>query len=90
LSVAYDTLLVGAIATTIGKRALGLRVIMADGSRVSYKRSLVRAVVKTVSLQFLPGWLTAAIIVANIAMVLVRPDRRSIHDMIAGTAVVRR
>ena len=89
LSIAYETLLVGAVATTIGKRAFGLIVIRADGRRVTYRRAFVRAAVKTVSLGLIPGWLTAGLIIANIIMVASRPDKRAIHDLIAGTAVVR-
>jgi len=89
LSVGYETLLIGALATTIGKRAFGLSVIRADGRRVTFKRSFVRATTKAAMFGLFPLWLSLALIVANISMVAARADKRAIHDLIAGTAVVR-
>jgi uncharacterized RDD family membrane protein YckC len=89
LTITYETLLVAGIATTVGKRAFGLAVIRADGSKVTLKRSLVRAAVKALTISLLPGFLPLALIFANVIMVAVRPDKRAIHDMIAGTAVIR-
>lgn len=89
LSIGYETLLIGALATTIGKRAFGLSVVRTDGRRVTFKRSFVRATTKVAIFGLFPVWLSLGLIVANISMVAARPDKRAIHDLIAGTAVVR-
>ena len=81
--------LIGALATTIGKRAFGLSVVRTDGRRVTFKRSFVRATTKVAIFGLFPVWLSLGLIVANISMVAARPDKRAIHDLIAGTAVVR-
>jgi len=89
LTVTYETLLVAAITTTIGKRVFGLAVIRADGSKVTFKRALVRAGVKALTISLLPGVLPLILIFANVIMVAARSDKRAIHDLIAGTAVIQ-
>ncbi len=78
-SLVYNPLLVGIFATTPGKRALKLRVIMSDGSRVGFRRALLRELAK-----FGPMLLVNAVVMAS------RADRRGLHDLLADTVVVRR
>jgi uncharacterized RDD family membrane protein YckC len=68
-------------AATPGKRALGLRVVMADGMPVTPSASLLRNLLRTVD--FLPlgyafGYLS----------MLLRPDFQRLGDVAAGTLVV--
>lgn len=87
----HATLVVGAAASvyfvafeasawqaTPGKRLLGLRVQAADGSRAGPLRVLARQLGGAAS------WLTLNI---GHALVALRPDRRALHDLIAGTRV---
>jgi uncharacterized RDD family membrane protein YckC len=64
---------------SLGMAIVGLRVVRADGSPVGFGRAVVRAVTLPLSIAF------AAI---GILIILVQPERRALHDLIAGTAVV--
>lgn len=63
---------------TPGKRLLGLRVDTLAGSRLSLARALGRHLAGAAS------WLTLNI---GHLLVALRPDRRALHDLIAGTRV---
>jgi uncharacterized RDD family membrane protein YckC len=63
---------------TPGKRLLGLRVEGTDGARLSWSRALARHVAGVAS------WLTLNI---GHLLVALRPDRRALHDLLAGTCV---
>ncbi len=64
---------------TIGKTIVGVRVVAADGSRVSGRAAAVRTIVFPLSfVVFGVGFLLG----------LVRADRRQLHDLIGSTAVV--
>jgi uncharacterized RDD family membrane protein YckC len=65
---------------TPGQRALGLRVVDADGTRIGRPRALLRHVAGALS------WLTLNI---GHALVLLRPDGCALHDLVAGTRVVQ-
>jgi uncharacterized RDD family membrane protein YckC len=85
LAIAYYWLLTGYWGTTIGKRALGTWVVTADGgSRMSLRRSFVRALVFVLGGEVIPFffftdnlWLTRD------------PRWQALHDKVAGTVVVR-
>ena len=79
LEVAYMTVLVGALAGTVGKLLLGMRVVRTDGSRVSYRLAFARYIAQYLSLLlFGIGYLLIAF----------RQDKRGLHDLICDTAVV--
>lgn len=65
---------------TPGQRALGLRVVDTAGARIDRGRALLRHAAGALS------WLTLNI---GHALVLLRPDRRALHDLVAGTVVVQ-
>ncbi|MEZ5300671.1 MAG: RDD family protein [Verrucomicrobiales bacterium] len=78
--VVYETWMVGRYGGTLGKLALGLRVVNADGSRVSYLKALGRKLFKSLidgSAFYLPN-LPAAFDL----------ERRAIHDHICATRVI--
>lgn len=66
---------------TPGKRAMGLRVVCADGRPVTWIPSMLRTLLRTVDM--LPGFY-----VTGLASTLLDPDARRLGDIIAGTLVV--
>ncbi|MBI2878165.1 MAG: RDD family protein [Candidatus Rokubacteria bacterium] len=77
---AYYVVLHGATGQTLGKMAVGARVVSLDGGEISYGIAFVRWVGYLLStLTLLLGYLMAGI----------RADKRTLHDLVAGTRVVR-
>ena len=72
-------LVVGVFGTTLGKRAMGTYVLVFDGSRVGYRRALLRELAK-----FPP------LLVISAFMIVFRRDRLGLHDLISDTAVIMR
>lgn len=71
---------------TLGKQALGVRVVRLEGDGpVRFPKALLREVFGRSLLAFIPLYLVADLLLAF----LNRPNRRAIHDVIAGTRVVR-
>jgi uncharacterized RDD family membrane protein YckC len=65
---------------TLGKMAMGIRVVTVDGGPLSLGGAVVRQLGSVVSaLVFGIGYLMAGL----------RPDKRALHDLIAGTRVER-
>jgi uncharacterized RDD family membrane protein YckC len=80
LSVLYNGLFVGKFGATPGKMALGLKVVLPDGSPIGYGRAFGRAAASILSkLICLIGYIIAAFDV----------QKRALHDHIAGTRVIR-
>ncbi|HYY29512.1 MAG TPA: RDD family protein [Chthoniobacterales bacterium] len=81
LAFGYETFFVGRFGATAGKLLLGMRVVRADFTRVTYWRAAVRAFGKVLSdLTLYVGYI----------MVAFDPQRRALHDYIADTRVVKR
>ena len=72
-------LLVITLGTTLGKRAMGTYVLVYDGSRVGYRRALLRELAK-----FPP------LLVISAFMIVFRRDRLGLHDMVSDTTVFMR
>ena len=80
LHVAYDTWFVGRFGATPGKMACKLKIITADGGRVSYSRALGRSLAKILSgLILCIGYLMAAF----------DDQKRALHDRICDTRVIK-
>jgi len=79
LFAVYHALAHGLAGATLGKRLLGLRVVGPDGNRPGLGRSVVRAIVATVSL----GLLGLGVLLA-----LFTRSGRALHDLVARTWVV--
>jgi len=79
LSIGYYVWFVGTYGATIGKMGCGIKIIMADGSKVSYGRALGRAFS-----EFLSG------IICYIGYIMAGSDKekRALHDRICNTRVV--
>jgi len=78
----YEALMTSSAgAGTLGKRAVGLRVVCGDGSRVSFGRATGRHFAKIIS---------AMILYIGFLMAAFTDRKRSLHDMICDTVVVKR
>lgn len=80
VTISYNAIMVGVWGTTVGKKACGLAVVKADGSRVSHGRAWGRGFAEIVS-----G------MVCYIGYIIAGFDqqKRSLHDHICDTRVVR-
>lgn len=80
--------LVAANGQSIGKRIVGIKVVRSDGSRASFARIfLLRNVVAGLPAMVLP---TLGLLYQLIdPLFIYQQSRKCLHDMIAGTAVVR-
>lgn len=68
----------------IGKRILKIKVKRMDDEKLTFKNMLLREVVG----KFLVMYLTIGIsTIVSIFMIILREDKRAIHDLIAGTYV---
>ncbi len=65
---------------TIGKGILGLRVTDLDGNRITFLRAAIRDIAKIIS---------AFILLIGFIMVAFTEKKQGLHDMIAGTLVVK-
>lgn len=61
-----------------GMAVLGIRVVRADGTRLTWRRAAVRALTLPISLVFLG---------LGFALMLVQREHRALHDLISGSAV---
>ena len=78
--VMYKTLFIGALGATPGKMALKLRVVNADGSKVTYGKAFGRALAELLSaLTCLIGYIMAGF----------DDQRRSLHDRVCETRVIK-
>lgn len=77
----YDTWFVGKYGATPGKMACKLKIVVADGTPVSYSRALGRHFAK---------WLSSIILGIGFIMAAFDDERRTLHDRICETRVVRK
>jgi uncharacterized RDD family membrane protein YckC len=82
LSILYYIVMEATQGATLGKMALGLRVVKVDGSPISWQESIIRNVLRIIDGLF--GYLVGAILIWN------SPLRQRLGDQAAGTVVVRR
>ena len=79
LTVVYEVVLNGTFGATLGKMAVGAKIFVVDGDRLGYTRALARSLMaRFVEMTFFVGYLP----------ILVRSDKRGLHDLLAGTRVV--
>ena len=81
IPAAYDTWFVGKYGATPGKMACKLKIVVEDGSRMSYLRAFGRHFAK---------WLSAMILLIGYIMATFDDQRRTLHDRICETRVVRK
>jgi len=80
IPAAYDTWFIGKYGATPGKMACKLKIVVADGSQVSYLRAFGRHFAK---------YLSAMILLIGYIMAAFDDQRRTLHDRICETRVVR-
>lgn len=77
--LAYEVTMIGRYGATLGKMACGIKVVMADGGKVSYMRALGRHFAKLLNtLTIYIGYIIAAF----------DDQKRGLHDRICNTRVV--
>jgi uncharacterized RDD family membrane protein YckC len=74
-------------AQTIGKAALGLRIVTLDGRQADLRTILLKRVLPIVGISMIP--LVGSLVNLVDTAMIFRADRRCLHDLIAGTVVVR-
>lgn len=96
ISVLYDTLLVGAFGATLGKMALGIRVVSGDGNRVTWNQAFIRGIAPVVlqlpalaAPQSVLATLGQFVLIFGYVIAVADIERRTLYDRIAGTRVVR-
>lgn len=80
VNIGYATYFVGAYGATPGKMACGLKVIRADGGKVSYARAFGRVWAQALS---------GLILCIGFIMVAFDEEKRGLHDHICDTRVVK-
>lgn len=81
LMIGYFTWLEGREGRSLGKRALGLRVVRTDGAPMTYRESFIRNIVKPI-----PPLLLLDTLIMLLAF---RQEKQRVSDRIAETIVVR-
>ncbi|MFQ5801360.1 MAG: RDD family protein [Candidatus Methylomirabilales bacterium] len=80
VSLAYHVLCWGQGGQTPGKMLMGLQVVREDGEEIGYSRAFLRWV----------GYFGALLPLGiGFILVLFHPRRRGLHDLLAGTCVIR-
>jgi uncharacterized RDD family membrane protein YckC len=75
----YETIFNGTFGATLGKMAVGARIIRVDGSRIGYGIAAARWLAERLSdMTFGIGYLFIAF----------REDKRALHDLLVGTRVI--
>lgn len=81
LAAAYTTWFLGKYAATPGKMACGIKVVTGDGDRVSYLRAFGRYFAEMIS---------AIILCIGFIMAAFDEQKRTLHDRICDTRVIRK
>ena len=80
IGIGYATFFVGKFGATPGKMACGLKIIMADGGRVTYMRAFGR---------FFAEYLSMLIFYIGYIMAAFDDEKRTLHDRVCDTRVIR-
>jgi uncharacterized RDD family membrane protein YckC len=79
-TAAYSTILHALAGQTVGKSLVGIRVVSADGTPLTPGPALLR---------YLASWVSAIPLGFGFLVAALRSDKRSLHDLIAGSRVER-
>ena len=80
IAISYEVFFLGKYGATPGKMACKLRVVMPDGSPISYGRAFGR---------FFAYILSKLILMIGLLIAAFDGEKRALHDHICGTRVVR-
>ncbi len=81
IGIWYEVYFVGKFAATPGKMVFGLKVVMSDGSKVSYWRATGR---------YFATWLSSMTLLIGYIIAAFDSEKRALHDHICDTRVVRK
>lgn len=81
LPIAYETWFVGKYSATPGKMACGIKIIMPDGGPVSYWRAFGRCFAE---------WVSGIVLGIGYLMAGFDAEKRSLHDRMCNTRVVKK
>ena len=81
VTASYSTFFVGKFAATPGKMACGLKVVTADGGKVSYARALGR---------YFAEMLNGFTLMIGYIMAAFDKEKRALHDRICNTRVIHK
>ena len=92
---AYEAFLTSTYGGTLGKMALGLRVILTDGSMLNLQQALIRHLIYAGggiigALVPMAGFLNVLWILVDNVSAAFDPQKRAVHDRIANTFVVKK
>jgi uncharacterized RDD family membrane protein YckC len=79
IGIAYEVILIGKYGATLGKMAMKIKVVIADGGRVTYARAAGRYFAKMLS---------AFTCMIGYAIALFDKEKRALHDHICNTRVI--
>jgi uncharacterized RDD family membrane protein YckC len=82
LAIAYFIVMEATQGATVGKMALGLRVVKMDGSPISWSESVIRNLLRIIDGLF--GYLVGAILIWT------SPLKQRLGDRVANTVVIRK
>ena len=82
LAIVYFIVMEATQGATLGKKALGLRVVKMDGSSISWSESIIRNLLRIIDGLF--AYLIGAILIWS------SPLRQRLGDRVAHTVVIRR
>jgi uncharacterized RDD family membrane protein YckC len=80
VSIGYEVGFVGSKGATPGKMLLGLKIVMADGGKVSYARALGRQ---------LSTFVSSIVLMIGYIMAAFDDEKRALHDHMCNTRVIR-
>lgn len=78
--LAYYVVLTAISGQTLGKMLMGIKVVRLDGEDVGWGRSIAR---------YIFYWINGFIFYVGAFILLLNNERRTLHDFVAGTRVVR-
>ena len=81
LGAIYMVAMNTAYGATLGKMALGLKIVKADGSRIGFGTALIRYILEIIFASF-----TLNITFLTVAFT---QKKQGLHDMVAGTGVIK-
>lgn len=80
LHLSYEVFLNGKFGATLGKMMIGARVVLADGSPITFRIAAFR---------WIAGRLSDMICYTGYLFIAFRRDKRALHDLLVGTQVVK-
>ena len=81
VNVVYYTVSIGKWGRTIGKQVFGLQVLTSDSKKVGFLRAFIR---------FLSYYVCFLTLFFGFFMIAWNKERRGLHDLLAGTIVIKR